>query len=92
MEGERKRRRERGGCEDAGETSCTFNYDQEVFHQRMEALQFCFAHKFGPGCRILCQMITVHHYSAYSTASPAPDLHNWIFNETCLVEEKKKMR
>ena len=41
MEGEEKRERERererekkkkkGGGEDAGENSCTFNYDQEVF-------------------------------------------------------------
>lgn len=26
-----KKDREKGGCEDAGENSCTFNYDQEVF-------------------------------------------------------------
>lgn len=37
MEGEEKRetiqekREKKGGCEDAGENSCTFNYDQEVF-------------------------------------------------------------
>lgn len=36
------------GVEDAGENSCTFNYDQEVFHQRMEALQFCCTRKSGP--------------------------------------------
>lgn len=77
-----------GWNEDAGENSCAFNYDQEVFHQRMEVLLFCFTRKSGPGCCILCGMMTVHHYSAFSTASPAPDLHNWIFNETFRVEKK----
>lgn len=52
----------------------------KVVHQRMEVLLFCFTRKFGAVCSILCRMITVHHYSVYSTASPAPDLHNWIFN------------
>lgn len=88
MEGEEKSEAVGKKREGAGENSGTFNYDQEVFTKRTEALQFCCARKSGPGCRILCQTITVHHYSAYSTASPAPDLHNWIFNETCLVEQK----
>ena len=30
-ERERERKKKKGGCEDAGENSCTFNYDQEVF-------------------------------------------------------------
>lgn len=57
------------------------------FNQRMEVLLFCFTRKSGPGCSILCRTITVHHYSAYSTASPTPDLHNWIFNETFRMEK-----
>lgn len=53
QDGGRRRKRWWGekkekGVEDAGENSCTFNYDQEVFHQRMEALQFCCTRKSGP--------------------------------------------
>lgn len=29
--GRGEKEREKGGCENAGENSCTFNYDQEVF-------------------------------------------------------------
>lgn len=46
--GKTKKREREGVAEDAAKNPCTFNYDQEVFHQRMEALQFGCTRKSGP--------------------------------------------